>query len=163
MTAYKQIYKVSTFRTDESVKNLYILLLRARVRAQVNSVRYYTATGRKKPVALEKLKLAPVLDMGKPKMATRQLVPSSGNTERATTAPMLGDGETKTIRPTSLLKNVSNVILFAFFPPFLFLKSHHSLSNLCLKYRKLNSSFSEQYYIGDAKIQDDSKHSSNLI
>jgi hypothetical protein len=83
MTAYKQIYKVSTFRTEESVKNLYILLLLAGIRAQVNFVRHYTATGRKKAVALEKLKLAPVLDTGKPKMATRQFVPSSGKPNSA--------------------------------------------------------------------------------
>ena len=71
MTAYKQIYKVSTVTTEESVKNLYILLLRAGVRAQVNSVRHYTATRGKKPVALETLKLAPILDTGNPKIAAR--------------------------------------------------------------------------------------------
>lgn len=71
MTAYKQIYKVSTFRKAESVKNLYILMLGAGVRAQRNSVRHYTATRRRKPVALEKLKLGPVLDTGKAKIATR--------------------------------------------------------------------------------------------
>ena len=131
-------------------------------------------TRRKKAVALEKLKLAPVLDTGNPKIAIRlryeenlhwQFVPSSGKTERATTAPVLGDGETRTIPPTFLYKNASNVILFAFLPPppLLFLTSHHSLSNLCLKHRKLYSSFSEQYYIEDSKIQDDSKYSSNLI
>jgi len=142
------------------VKNLYILLLRAGVRAQLNSVRHYTATHRKKPVALEKLKLAPVLDTGNLKIAARlryeenlhwQFVPNSGKTERATTAPVLGDGETQTIRPTFMHKNASNLILFALFS-FLFLKPHHSLSNLCLKYRKLNSSLSEQYCIGDAMI-----------
>jgi hypothetical protein len=126
MTAYKQIYKVSTFRSEESVKNLYILLVvRAGVRAQVHSVHHYTATHRKNRVALEKLKLAPVLDTGNPKIATRlryeknlhwQFVPSSGKNERTTTAPLLGDGETQTIRPTFLHKNASNVILFAIFP-----------------------------------------------
>ena len=90
-----------------------------------------------------------------------QFVLNSGKTERANTAPALGDGETQTTCPTLLHKKASNVI-FALFS-FLFFKSHHSLSNLYLKYLKLNFSFSEQYYVGDAKIKDDSKHSSNLI
>jgi len=97
----------------------------------VNSVGHYTVTRRKKPVGLEKLKLAPGLCTGKAKIATRrqyeeslhwQFVPSSGKTERATTAPVLGDGETQTIRPTFLHKKANNVMLFQFFS-FIFLKS----------------------------------------
>lgn len=90
----------------------------------MNSVRHYTVTRWKKPVGLEKAKLAPGLYTGKAKIATRlqyeenlhwQFVPSSVKTERATTAPVLGDGETQNIRPTFSHKKSSDVILFTFF------------------------------------------------
>lgn len=123
MTAYKQIYKVSTFRTEKREKSVHFVVTCGNSSTSEFCSPLHCHTQEETRCSW-KTQLASVLDTGNPKIATRlryeknlrwQFVPRSGKTERATTAPVLGDGETQTIRPTFLHKNASNVILFALF------------------------------------------------